>query len=359
MNKAKRYYLDWIRIVAVFCVFYTHIIVGPAISTDISATVGNVPVEYPFVAVGNWLYRVEFFFIHRGTISGAVGVVLFLWLGGYLAAMTRAKYTSKQFMLKRLCRIIPGVFISTVIICVLKLIVGLPFVGFFRMIASCFSLHPFMGLEPVISVIWTLVVELLFTVYCSIVPRLTFKNIVITELIFIFFVSSYAITGQGSYVFWMYAKYLPIMFVGIFIYETEKERSFSNIIKLVVVASLGYLELYISITHIYTEETAYIKLWTYLAPAIVWLIFVVLNKIGFGLVMRSWKPVEFLVSISLVFYLLQIDVGTNIEYQLKRLEMNNYLVLLLGVVLTMGFSAVVHYFMEKPLQKCLTKKINI
>lgn len=90
--RKKREYLDWIRIIAVFAVLYGHFANAGSWATQ-EATVFSEKYILPIndgMTHKAWL--VDSFLARFGTASAVIGVVLFMWLTGYLTAMTREKY---------------------------------------------------------------------------------------------------------------------------------------------------------------------------------------------------------------------------------------------------------------------------
>lgn len=89
----KKVYLDWIRFVGVFLVLYGHLATAASFITQ-EATVFSDKYVLPINdATLHKAYIIDSFLAKFNTASEVIGVILFLWLTGYLTAMTRQKYT--------------------------------------------------------------------------------------------------------------------------------------------------------------------------------------------------------------------------------------------------------------------------
>lgn len=112
-----------------------------------------------------------------GTTSAAIGVALFMWITGYLTAMTRDKCSGKCFIMKRFIRLYPGLIMSVIICGIVAGMIGGVYYSIWQYIANALCLYPIMGLGATIGTLWTLAIELLFYLICLHVPKLNFKKI--------------------------------------------------------------------------------------------------------------------------------------------------------------------------------------
>lgn len=354
----KKVYLDWIRFVGVFLVLYGHLATAASFITQ-EATVFSDKYVLPINdATLHKAYIIDSFLAKFNTASAVIGVILFLWLTGYLTAMTRQKYTKGGFVTRRIIRLYPALIIAVVACGIIASFMGVKY-SVFQYIANGLCLYPFMGFGATIGTLWTLTVELFFYFIVLHLVQLNFKNILIIDGIILFLTASQAITQCGDVTLMYILKFIPIVLFGSMMFEFHKIKGVKKYFELIIVAVLSYLIPYISITYTFTAEVNYKSIASYLFAFGIWMLIYLLHKIDFKLINVSNKLLSFIVGTSYFVYLLQLHVGFTTMYFLREAGVGPYLNIICGIAVTFLVSAVLHYGCERPLQKGLLSKLKI
>lgn len=353
----KKNYLDWIRVVGVFLVLYGHLANAASFITQEATVFSNKYVLPINDAVTHKAYILDSFLAKFNTASSVIGVILFLWLTGYLTAMTREKYTGREFAIRRMIRLYPALIIAVIICGIIAAVMGVKY-SVFQYIANGLLLYSCMGFGATIGTLWTLLVELIFYLIVLHFTKLNFKNILIIDGIILFLVISQAVTKCGSYALIYSLKFIPILLFGSMMYEYHNIKERKKYIELIIVALLSYLIPYISITYIYTDAISYKSIASYVFAFVIWVLFYIFYKVDFKFIHVSSKVITFIVDSSYFVYLLQLNIGFTTMYFLREAGVGPYLNIICGVVVTFLVSAVLHYVCEKPIQKVLLSKIK-
>lgn len=354
----KKNYLDWIRVVGVFLVLYGHLASAASFITQESTVFSDKYVLPINDAATHKAYILDSFLLKFNTASSVIGVILFLWLAGYLTAMTREKYTGREFAIKRVIRLYPALIIAIIVCGIIAVFMGVKY-SVFQYIANGLLIYSCMGFGATIGTLWTLTVELVFYLIVLHFTKLNFKNILMIDGVIFFLVISQAVTKCGDFALMYTLKFIPILLFGSMMYEYHNIKGGKKYIELIIVALLSYLIPYISITYIYTDAISYKSIASYVFALVIWVLFYMLNKIDFKFIHSSNKVITFIVDSSYFVYLLQLHIGFTTMYFLREAGVGPYLNIICGVAVTFLVSAVLHYVCEKPIQKVLFSKIKI
>lgn len=358
----KLHYLDWIRTTAVLAVAYGHFVSVATYATSLPSVISEKnELNLPWIPVGT--HVMDKFDLWLGqrfqTSTAAIGVVLFFWLAGYLTAMTREKYTGKEFIQKRIIRIYPGLFISVISVGVIAYLsqgIKYPFEDYFF---NATLLYPFFRLNAIIGVLWTLSVEFIFDIIAIHIKKFDLRNIFIAEIIIttICFRHIVHYSAEINYIIY-FIKYIPLIFFGAALYEVTQNKKWKTYILAAILFFLGYGNIYIMIKNVYTAETAYASIYTYIFAAFIWCTFKLMSNKNVKWIVEPNKVIGFIGEISFLFYLLQLNVGLLVMYYIKiYFTTNAYIIVLGGIVATVAVSAIIHYGVEKRIQKALNKKL--
>lgn len=356
--EGKKIYLDWIRVFAVFLVLYGHLANAASWTTQ-ETSVFSLEYILPINdGTTHNAYIIDTFFAKYGTASAVIGVILFLWLTGYLTAMTREKYTGKEFFYKRIIRLYPALIISVVLCGLIAARMGVKYT-LMQYVSNSMLLYSFMGYGATIGTLWTLLVELVF--YCIVIhcKKLNFKNIVIIDLIILFFILVQAITHLGAHTFLYTLKFVPIILFGSMMYQFQNSKSSTRYFKLTLVAILTYVIPFIAINFTYTGEVNYKSPASYIFALLFWIAFSIIEKFSSKFIIRTNRVIKFIVDTSYLVYLLQLNVGFTTMYFLREAGIGPYINIICGVLVTFFVSAIIHYLYEKPVQKKLYQKMTI
>lgn len=263
----KKYYLDWIRVIAVICVLYGHLVSVATFSTSLPTVIAQSnEINLPWIpANSHSLYKVDIFLgncFHTST--AAIGVILFFWLAGFLTAMTREKYSGKEFIQRRLIRIYPGLIISVMFVGMVAWLSQGIIWPIHSYLFNATLIYPFMFCGATIGVLWTLGVEFIFDLIAIHVCKFTFRTILIINIVIGLLCIYHSIyyTEQLNYIIY-FIKYIPIILFGATIYiATRAKNKLKAIGQLLIAFALSFIPLYIAIKSVYVSESSYASIGT-------------------------------------------------------------------------------------------------
>ena len=318
LDLKKLHYLDWIRATAVLAVAYGHFVSVATYAPSLPSVISEKnESNLPWIPVGT--HVMDKFDLWLGqrfqTSTAAIGVVLFFWLAGYLTAMTREKYTGKEFIKKRLARIYPGLFISVICVAVSAyLSQGIKY-SFEDYFFNATLLYPFFRLNAIIGVLWTLSVEFIFDIISIHIKKFDFRSIFIVDFIItaICFRHIVHYSAEINYIIY-FIKYIPMIFFGAALYEVTQNNKWKTYILAAILFFLSYENLYFLIKNVYTTETAYASIYTYIFAAFIWCGFKLMFNKNVKWIVEPNKIIGFISEISFLFYLLQLNIGLLVMY---------------------------------------------
>lgn len=357
IQASKHYrWLDLIRCIAAFLVYYGHMVTvatyAPSVPEAISETNNHL---LPMIPVGtHGMDGLELFFtrfLHAQT--AVIGVCLFFFLAGYLSVDSQKKYTSRQFLFGRAVRLLPVLWIVTIICGVtLHFVQGIDFTPI-EYIAQMTLTTPLIGIRGIIAgVVWTLYTEVLYYLLITIPKQINLRYIAIVEVIIVLFIKAWHITGSGNLLQIVYfLKYIPIIFIGAVIKITEDKNTPKYrvcIIGLFSAIAWGILQFNKQLNG---DGTTYPNLSTgMLALSVFCLIYVLARKSSFE--NKIPRFITFFSNINYTFYLSQVCLGFNLMFLLKKhITTNAYLIEGLTLGTLFSLSVFVHYLIEKPATK--------
>lgn len=361
----KKYaYIDYIRIIAVFLVLYGHLIcVGTNNITFPEIISKNNEKYLPLIPPGtHHLYFIErILYTYFNTQTAVVGVFLFFILTGYLMAMSRYKYTTRNFLINRVLRLFP-ILLLTIIISgfLLFTVQGIKY-DWHNYISTLLLIYPFVQIAPVLGVLWTLIVELIFYLIISHVKKMDFKFIVIFNLVVILLiVFNKSLNSINLFSLIYYLKYISIILIGVAVYYSEhlEKKSFKlGVILLSIV--LSYLVLFLN-KMFAGDETTYTNFGTYFVALFIYFSLYLLNQFKSSLFSYIPRLFVIIADIGYPVYLLQLPVGFTIMYLVKvKLALNSYCIVLLGGLSVLIIAYLVHRFIEEPMYKYGRKLFKI
>jgi peptidoglycan/LPS O-acetylase OafA/YrhL len=341
--------LDLLRLGSVALVMFGHFVMVGGGATRIDLIIAD-GVPLPLVDASTWgLWRFEVFLIQTFKTQAAVlGVTLFFIITGYLMPMMLERYTRTGFLINRCARIFP------------VLVVGTAAIGLFLWISQglTFSVSSYFGswtlayevaqVAPVTSVLWSLVVEVIFYFGAFLLGRFTIHRLLFAQtillaaiLIYVKFPGSlYAMLGAR------YASYMLLILIGSAIFLAEREKPWGRkaalVLSAILAAHIGF-----QLSGIAKANTStYGNLGTPLLAASLF--------IGFQyLAATKWlsKPPVLLTKLAdLVYpiYILHASIGLATMAVIRQWSPNPYSMLLAAVAVTLVLSALVHALVEKP-----------
>lgn len=225
----RRTYLDVLRAFSVLCVVYTHFIaVGGGKIVPVLGPGSNGP-----LIDRGWM-GVPIFLVHDqlSTHFGAIGVSMFFLITGYLMPTMMERYSRSQFLVNRFFRIFPTWWACLLIMgIVLAVFEGRTF-GWDVFLANAFLVQGYLHIGVVISVIWTLMIEIAFYAIVAIVGRFSVWKFFATQASLVAFAVLFAAGKPGSltYILASHVPFLLLILVGTSIYLSERMKSFGPLL---------------------------------------------------------------------------------------------------------------------------------
>lgn len=174
--------IDILRVIAVYLVFYAHFIfvAGHAKSIpDVTTNAAALPI---FNAVGLSVTEFEIFLIQIfSTQTGILGVSIFFIVTGYLMPAMMERYTRNEFLLNRFFRIFPVLFASMLISMLFLYVTQDKTYSLASFMSSVTLSYLVLGVVPVVGVLWTLVIEVIYYAIQSIIGKLSFNKIFVLQ----------------------------------------------------------------------------------------------------------------------------------------------------------------------------------
>jgi peptidoglycan/LPS O-acetylase OafA/YrhL len=284
---------------------------------------------------------------------GYLGVHLFFIISGFVIYMTILNCNSvKEFLLKRITRLYPAYIVAVLLTTVSITLFGIKgmnksLINVLLNFTMLQDVIPKTGISSVDGSYWSLAVEIYFYLICSILFLFgTIKKPVIVSLLA--FVCLFLIKGLykahlihpfiGDHVLIQYSN---LFIAGIMFYKLKD----SNLIRY-------YFILILSILY----EFTFYDLLTSGIILLIFLLFLALikNKLGF----LNFRPLIFLGSISYSLYLIHQNIGYIIINNLEKNGFTNEIFISIPILFNIVLATVITFFIEKPTQKYLRRKVN-
>lgn len=337
--------LDFVRVIAVLLVSFAHFTYTAHHRTGISG-IKNSEIIVPN---GEWLFLLpdKFLSMHFSTYLGTIGVSLFFVTTGYLMPLMMQRYSRKEFLVNRIFRIFPTLFVSVLLTWgFLHLYGGEKFFlnNFFH---SIFLTFGFWGVSAIVPVLWTLVIEMFFYALCFMMGEFTLKKL-------LFAVVGVSLVSLAVH-FWHIVgleysvKYMLIILVGSALhFLTLKKRDIYKSIGLLAVACGAWF-----LVFNFTEpSTPYGSIST-----MVIVLFVMLFFLFYPVMSKPF--IKLLADIVYPMYLLHFTFGLTVMIWVKTyISVNPYTMILGAYSSIFIMSLIVHYGVEKPFYFYIKHKLK-
>lgn len=256
------------------------------------------------------------------------------------------RYDRKTFAINRFFRIFPTLLF---VIVIAGVTLGLSQQIYFSPIewfGSITLTYPWLGVIPVLPILWTLVIEVIFYCLVLIIGKFTTIKILTAQAVLLL-VIFLGVKFQENYYIWLAgynARYLLMIFIGSCIYMAEKENNLTNKIGLifsgVTFSYLGFQIFYYSST----DLTSYSNIRSQLLAVLIFLVFMFLGTKYWSKVPLAIQPVAQMVY---PIYLLHGLVGFLTMFYLRNVTQNPFILVSAAVISTFAISWVVHIFVEE------------
>jgi peptidoglycan/LPS O-acetylase OafA/YrhL len=319
--------------------------------------------------VGMWLYSNKlqwepytYFYnnlmlpFHLYHALGHFGVVIFFLISGYIISLASEKDSCGAFILKRLLRIFPVLFLAVGVMGVAQVAVsraGLPaipdgHVNTLRELVGAATLYDqtYLGKNDVLSVTWTLVIEVLFYAVVALIYPLMSSRPVLSSLALLAF-GALVVAFNDVVPIWVAGLapsfvYFPVFVVGRLTYLIHAGRITPPMfVSLVMLTAIVFVQLHDRLfPGVLFTKIDIVRAYTYLQACLVFWIVLMCGDV------RN-RVLAFFADISYSLYLLHIPVGyTFLTFTKDRLDYE--LALPLAVALTTLTSYLSWRYVERP-----------
>ncbi|VYT78666.1 acyltransferase family protein [Clostridium tertium] len=293
-------------------------------------------------------------FITIGVIDiGKVGVVVFFLISGFLVPYTLKRRTKKSFIINRILRLYPVYWLSIIL---MVIIFGVN--SKYQLISNITMLQQFLGAENIISVYWTLPIELIFYFLCILLlyRKFLFNNKVIVNIVYVmlglslFFGAIRYITDKRLPI----AVFLGIivMFIGyIFRLSIDGEIGKGILYKVVIIFFIMLLPITILS---YSSDMGFSETWYryYITYSMGMILFYIFYKFNVGN-----KILIFLGNISYSIYLMHAIVMKAAFKYINFSNINSLIFAIIIFFMILLTSTIVYYLVEVPFIN-ISKKID-
>lgn len=344
-------WLDIVRLLSIFLVIYGHFAsVGgfaPEIPGIISPETTLPLMNGPQITFLNF----DIFLINTfSTQSAIMGVALFFMVTGYLMPAMMERYSRRNFLINRLFRIFPLLIASTLIIgCYLWLTQSISY-GLPSYLASWTLTYSAFAVPPVMGVLWTLVIEVLFYLIAALIGRFsTLKLILLQAVLLACIIISASCKGYYGGVIGKNALFILFITIGVGFFLAEKESTITKKLTLIFNTTvISYLGFQFYKQNVGSSGT-YENIGTHLLVVGIFAALMLLGKLK--LLSRTPKLVSWLADLVYPMYLFHTALGLA-TMALIRNYFDNYIVMLTGGLLaTIATAWITHIAIEKPMIK--------
>ena len=225
--RKRLFYLDIIRVIAVFLVMYGHFVSVGMFAKTIPFIINDKYNATLPLLKENFLFDFEIFIIENfHTQLGVIGVSLFFLVTGYLMPVMLEKYSRIQFFINRFFRIFPVLIVSTFFTGLLLYFTQDITFSFFSYFTTLTLSYEIFQSIPLIPVLWTLVIEYLFYITCFSLGKFSLKKVIFINIailvictLVIFFKVSFLYNFVNN------IKFINFITIGSYLYFLDKTNS--------------------------------------------------------------------------------------------------------------------------------------
>lgn len=343
--KSRLYAIDLVRVFAVLLVVYAHLVCVGSFEMSLPIIV-NSEETLPILNHKLWdFWKIDIFLFDVFSIQAATfGVTLFFMVTGYLMPIMMERYTRKEFLINRFFRIFPVLIASLILIALfLYFTQGITF-GVTSYLSSFTLTYPFFGIIPILGVLWTLVIEVLFYFITALMGRATFQKLILVQVSILCCIIL-SIKFSEFYYLRILAynlKFILMIHMGTAIYLIEKEGTYiDKFIYLFSSFTIAYIGFFIYKTA-FNDTSTYNNLGTFLIA-----LFVLIMAVYGGKIITSMpKMVLLLADLVYPIYLIHVPFGLGGMVLLRGYVTSPYLLFFYALSITILISYFLHKFLE-------------
>ena len=346
--KKRLAYLDLLRVISVVLVMWGHFVSVGGGATEIPGVINHENVALPLIDASQWrAYVFEIFLIEKfSTQTAILGVCLFFLITGYLMPIMLERYSRRLFLLNRFFRIFPTLLVSVAFLGVfLYFTQGVKF-GLFNYLASVTLTYPWLMSASIMGVLWTLVIEVMFYCFASLIGVFTVRRLVFFQATMLVAILL-GVLYKDIYYIWLtgyQARYLLLISIGSAFFLAEKENNLLAKIEILLPSvAFSYIGFYL-FKFGRVDATTYENIGTHLLAFVIFLGFQYIGK----WVERAPKAIEWSSDLVYPFYLLHVAVGFVTMAFVREYWNEPYFMLFSAIVASLFISWLMYYFVEKP-----------
>lgn len=338
MTQQRVRFLDIYRFLAMIFVMWGHLVGTGMYATEIPGIIAGAMPTPIIDAAGNQLGILENFLYYRlHTQTAVMGVIMFFMCTGYFVPAMLERYRRSEFIVNRLCRIFPTLFVS----------VGLWGVTVFlsqkitfrpsQYLTSITLTYQVFGIAPFMGILWTLVIEVLFYLVAAAAGQVN-KNTIVSIYILI------AITGliyrefpnSHTYNLFYNLEYVSFILLGATLHCAFHDRKSTIVGQFAPVGSALFanLVLFQMNRDILQDSTTYPNLFSHLIPLFLFLILAFLEKSAPNFYEKIPAAVYQLSHLVFPVYTTHVCVGLTSMYWASTWGFNRYITVLIGFLMS-------------------------
>lgn len=290
-------------------------------------------------------------------------VDLFFMISGYVVLMSSYNKTLKQFLVGRIVRLYPTVWVVTTLIFIGSFFVG----GFQGFAAPTFKtylfnmllVHDFFGKPAINGVYWTITFEISFYfLICIFISFNLWRNLLLVLFVWLF---ASALLGpiprDNAFSFLLIPRYSPYFISGMLFFLIQKKMG--DPLKLYALLGLAFLSALrcANGNRHFMEKYFHDHFNVYIVLAITASFFVIMLLIIYRKINLSQFPkLAILGDITYPLYVVH-GLGAGMFWFLGD-KMNKYLILAITTAIMLVWAWAINKYVEKRFSKPLTKKLN-
>jgi len=352
--KERLFYMDILRLLAVLLVMFAHFVFVGTFAKQIPLIIddsnNNALPLFKSDGWNLWVFDSKLIDIFH-TQAGIIGVLLFFLITGYLITDMQNRYNRRGFIVNRIFRIFPALIFC---VCLIGYFVdftqGIKFSpsSYFGSVTLTYSL---IGVLPIMGVLWTLVVEVLFYVVAFLIGRFNQFNLTLLQAILLFIIFYSTKLSDNNYINFMgnNSKYILFILVGVALKIAESKKDYAHKFT-VVVSSIIFSYLGFKIYQFgHDDPSTYNNLGSQLLSFSIFLLLYGTQK----WTLRFFRKVPVLfykiVDLTYPLYLLHASIGLGSIFFIRNYFVNQYVILLIASMICVCFAIIIHILVEKPM----------
>lgn len=345
----RLHFIDHLRVLSVGLVMYGHFVLVGGGAKTIPNVIREDAHDLPILDHTNWgAQKFEILLIESFSSQSAIlGVAMFFVITGYLMPIMMERYSRKQFMINRFFRIYPLAIVTALLIAPFAYFAqGFQFTAW-QIFATASLLYPFLGVPVFNSVLWTLVVEMLFYITVFLIGRFTILKLLGVQVAISFLIYcsiEYPEVWVTQFLGWN-ARFVLMICIGCAIYLAEKQRrplvGFLLILWSLLLSYVGFKEY----ADHFDDTSTYQSFGTHTLVVLGFLSY----KGYFSMFVSSKSPlISTLSELVYPLYLVHMSFGLTTMYLLKDYLDSNYMLFITAVAVSVLASAALHIVIERP-----------